>query len=190
MKKVLFIIIGLIVLCAVGFFTFNNISMGKEITNMNDKKVLVAYYSYSGNTEKVAKKIQNLTNGDLFEIVPKQPYSNNYNEVVALAQQEKQKDVRPELIDNGDVSGYDIIFIGTPVWWYTMATPVKTFIANNDFSGKIIVPFCTHGGGGASSTYIDMQKLAPNAKVLTGYTSYEDTAKDNEITSWINNLKF
>lgn len=71
-----------------------------------------------------------------------------------------------------------------------MAGPVKTFLKENDFSGKVIAPFCTHGGGGASSTYIDMQKLAPDAKVLEGYTSYENSAKENEITSWINKLKF
>ena len=156
---------------------------------MNNKKFLIAYYSYSGNTKRVAEKIQQLTNGDTFEIVPKKAYPNNYNDVVNLAKDEKQKDIKPELTDNGNVKDYDIIFLGTPVWWYTMASPVKTFISNNDFSGKTIVPFCTHGGGGASSTYIDMQKLAKGAKVTEGYTSYENSAKDSEIADWINKLK-
>ena len=156
---------------------------------MDDKKVLIAYYSYSGNTKKVAEKIQNITKGDIFEIVPKKAYSKNYDEVVALAQEEKQKNLRPELVDNGNVKDYDIIFVGTPVWWYTMASPVKTFLTANDFTGKTIVPFCTHGGGGASSTYTDMQKLTPGAKVTEGYTSYENSAKDLEITEWINKLK-
>ena len=156
---------------------------------MSNKKVLIAYYSYSGNTKRVAEKIQQLTNGDIFEIVPKKAYPNNYNDVVNLAKDEKQKDIKPELTDNGNVKDYDIIFLGTPVWWYTMASPVKTFISNNDFSGKTIVPFCTHGGGGASSTYIDMQKLAKGAKVTEGYTSYENSAKDSEIADWINKLK-
>ena len=156
---------------------------------MNNKKFLIAYYSYSGNTKRVAEKIQQLTNGDIFEIVPKKAYPNNYNDVVNLTKDEKQKDIKPELTDNGNVKDYDIIFLGTPVWWYTMASPVKTFISNNDFSGKTIVPFCTHGGGGASSTYIDMQKLAKGAKVTEGYTSYENSAKDSEIADWINKLK-
>ena len=121
--------------------------------------------------------------------MPKKAYPNNYNDVVNLAKDEKQKDIKPELTDNGNVKDYDIIFLGTPVWWYTMASPVKTFISNNDFSGKTIVPFCTHGGGGASSTYIDMQKLAKGAKVTEGYTSYENSAKDSEIADWINKLK-
>ena len=188
MKKIALITAGILVIGAAGYLFLNQMSVGKEI-DMGDKKVLIAYYSYSGNTEKVAEKIQNITKGDIFEIVPKKAYSKNYDEVVALAQEEKQKDVRPELVDNGNVKDYDIIFVGTPVWWYTMASPVRTFLSKNNFTGKTIVPFCTHGGGGASSTYTDMQKLAKDAKVTEGYTSYENSAKDSEITAWINKLK-
>ncbi len=156
---------------------------------MNNKKILIAYYSYSGNTKRVAAKIQNITNGDIFEIIPKKEYPRNYNEAVNVAQEEKQKDIKPELIDNGNIKDYDIIFIGTPVWWYTMAGPVKTFLSKNDFTGKTIIPFCTHGGGGASSTYADMQNLAKGAEITEGYTSYENSAKDTEIADWINKLK-
>lgn len=70
-----------------------------------------------------------------------------------------------------------------------MASPVRTFLAKNDFTGKTIVPFCTHGGGGASMTYTDMQKIAPDAKVLQGFASYERTAKDSEVADWIKSLK-
>lgn len=190
MQKTGFILVGTIILLAlIGVLFFNQKSLAKKEIDMSNKKVLIAYYSYSGNTKKVAEKIQQLTNGDIFEIVPKKAYPNNYNDVVNLAKDEKQKDIKPELTDNGNVKDYDIIFLGTPVWWYTMASPVKTFISNNDFSGKTIVPFCTHGGGGASSTYIDMQKLAKGAKVTEGYTSYENSAKDSEIADWINKLK-
>lgn len=157
---------------------------------MGDKKILIAYYSYSGNTRAVADKIQDITNGDIFEIKTKTAYPENYNEVVALAKEEKQNNIKPELTDNGNVSGYDIIFLGTPVWWYTMAPPVKTFLSENDFSGKTIVPFCTHGGGGASSTYTDMQAIVPDAKVLEGYTSYENSATVADIKKWIRSLNF
>ncbi|MCD8378222.1 MAG: hypothetical protein LUB59_05490 [Candidatus Gastranaerophilales bacterium] len=156
---------------------------------MTDKKILIAYYSYSGNTKAVSETIQTVTGGDLFEIKTKADYPKDYNTVVEQARIEKQNDVRPELINNGDVSNYDIIFVGTPVWWYTMAPPVKTFLANNNFYDKIIVPFCTHGGGGASSTYADMKKLAPNAKFLNGYTSYEKTANLKDVENWIKELK-
>lgn len=152
------------------------------------KKILVAYYSHSGNTKAAAEKIHAFTGGDLFEIKPVKAYPNDYNAVVELAKTEKQQDIRPALVDNGNPENYDVIYLGTPVWWYTMASPVKTFLTQNDFSGKTIVPFCTHGGGGASSTYTDMQKLVPNAVVKTGYTSYDNSANDEEIKNWINNL--
>ncbi|HIS83664.1 NAD(P)H-dependent oxidoreductase [bacterium] len=155
---------------------------------MIDKKVLIAYYSHSGNTKAAAEKIQSVTGGDLFEIKPSKEYPKDYNTLVNLAQTEKQKDVKPELTDNGNIEDYEIIFIGTPVWWYTMASPVKTFITKNNFGGKIIVPFCTHGGGGASATYADMQKLALKAKVTEGYTTYENSANTQDIKKWITDL--
>ena len=189
MKKIL--VLFTLLILAGGFCTFIFLSQnsGKEI-DMGDKKILIAYYSYSGNTRAVAEKIQDITNGDIFEIKTKTAYPENYNEVVALAKEEKQNNIKPELTDNGNVSGYDIIFLGTPVWWYTMAPPVKTFLSENDFSGKTIVPFCTHGGGGASSTYTDMQAIVPDAKVLEGYTSYENSATVADIKKWIRSLNF
>lgn len=157
---------------------------------MTDKKVLIAYYSYSGNTKAAAEKIQKLTGGDLFEIEVKVPYPAKYNDVVAQAKKEKNENFLPELKVNVDnLSQYDMVFIGTPVWWYTMAPPVKTFITNNNFDRKIIAPFCTHGGGGASSTYIDMQKMISNAKVLQGLTTYENTADEKNISEWIKSLE-
>lgn len=158
------------------------------VSNMSDKKVLVAYYSWSGNTKAVAEKIAATTNATMFEIQPKTPYSKDYNTVINQVQEEKNKGFIPEIVSNGDIKDYDIIFIGTPVWWYTASDPVQTFIKNNDFSGKTIVPFCTHGGGGASNTYTAMQKLAPNAKFVEGFTSYEKTATKTEIQKWINGL--
>lgn len=155
---------------------------------MSDKKFLIAYYSHSGNTKEAAEKIQMVTGGDIFEIQPVNKYPNNYNEVVSQAKIENQNDVRPQLISNGDIKNYNIIFVGTPVWWYTMASPVKTFLAYHNWDNKVIVPFCTHGGGGASNTYSDMQKIAQSAKVLNGYTSYENSAKIEDIKTWINSL--
>ncbi len=189
-KNILYIILAIVIIGSLSICTvFANQNKDKEI-NMTDKKILIAYYSHSGNTKAVAEKIQNVAGGDLFEIKPKIAYSRDYNTVVNQAKIEKEKDIRPELIDKGNLKDYDIIFVGTPVWWYTMASPVKTFLTVNDFDGKIIVPFCTHGGGGASSTYSDMKNIAKGAKVLEGYTSYGKTAKIDEIKNWINNINF
>lgn len=187
MNKILIIII-VILLTGFGVYKAAEVFSTTKEVNMTDKKILIAYYSYSGNTKAVAEKIQSVAGGDLFEIQPAKAYPKDYDTVVTQAQLEKQKDTKPELIDNGNIKNYDIIFLGTPVWWYTMASPVKTFLSKNNFEGKTIVPFCTHGGGGASSTYTDMQKLAPKATITEGYTSYEKTANKNDIVKWINSL--
>ena len=191
MKKFL-LIFTLILLAAVGIYLWymstTNTAQIKE-KFMTDKKVLVAYYSYSGNTKAVAEKIADLTDADIYEIIPKNAYPTGYNEVVEQAKKEKKENFMPELTENTkDLSKYDVIFLGTPVWWYTAAPPMKTFVSKNNFEGKTIVPFCTHGGGGASATYDDIKKLAPKAKVLVGYTSYEKTATDKEIAEWIKSL--
>lgn len=190
MKQLLVILVVIFVV----FISINHISPAKtqktQENVMTNKKVLVTYFSYSGNTKAVAEKIQKLTGGDILEIIPKNSYPTGYNDVVEQAKKEKAENFMPELTtETQDLSKYDVIFVGTPVWWYTMAAPVKTFIAKNDFDGKIIAPFCTHGGGGASATYSDIQKLAPQAKVLAGYTSYEKTADENTIADWIKQLE-
>lgn len=155
---------------------------------MSDKKILIAYYSLSGNTKAVAEKIQNLTGGTLYEIVPQKPYPSDYNTVVEVAKQEKQNGVYPELKSSVDVTNYDVIYVGTPVWWYTMAGPVKTFLKTNDFSGKVIAPFCTHGGGGASKTYTDIAEYATGAEIREGLTTYEHTASEADVKNWIAGL--
>ncbi|MCD8024930.1 MAG: NAD(P)H-dependent oxidoreductase [Candidatus Gastranaerophilales bacterium] len=152
-----------------------------------NKKILIAYYSKTGNTKAVAQKIQNIVNGSLFEISPVFDYPDDYNSIVNVAKKEKEENIFPKLQNNTDVQNYDIIFLGTPVWWYTVASPVKTFLAENNFQGKVILPFCTHGGGGASSVYTDIKKLS-GAKVLDGYTVYENSAKTDDIKKWITNL--
>lgn len=154
---------------------------------MSDKKVLVAYYSHSGNTRTIAEKIKEITGGDLFEIKTSHEYPKNFTDIVNQAKKEKETGFMPELTENIDISPYDTIFIGSPVWWYTFATPVRTFLSENDFSGKIIKPFCTHGGGGASMTFSDITKLCPDADVKEGFSSFENSAKESEIQNWINN---
>lgn len=149
-------------------------------------KILVVFFSYSGHTKELAMKIKKQTGADVLQIRTVKPYPSEYQAVVNQAKIEKEKDFRPA-INKADKNpaDYDIIFIGTPVWWYTMAPPVKTFIASHKLEGKTIMPFCTHGGGGASASFSDMQKLAPKAKIMPGLESYENTAKDRDVTEWI-----
>ena len=112
------------------------------------KKLLIAYYSWSnGNTERIAKTLQRIAGGELVKIDTAVPYSGSYNDVVEQGQREVQQGYELELkpIDV-DIVSYDVIAIGTPTWWYTMAPAVKTFLHQNDLTGKTVVPFMTNGG--------------------------------------------
>ncbi len=188
MKKIILSVL-ILVLCiaaAVGGYMLYGAKTQKTL--LQDKKVLVVYYSYSGNTKAIAEKIRQITNADIFEIKTVKPYPSNYQEVVEQAAKEKQTDFRPEIQNSeANIAQYDVIFLGTPVWWYTMAPPVKTFMSKNKFDGKIIMPFCTHGGGGAAATFGDMKTLAPKAKILKGMEIYErgNLNTSSEITKWI-----
>jgi flavodoxin len=153
---------------------------------MSDKKILIAFYSHSGNTKNVAEKIQEITDGDLYEIKTNHEYPKNYTDIVNQAKKEKEQEFKPELTEHIDISNYDTIFIGSPVWWYTFASPIRTFLSDNDFSGKVIKPFCTHGGGGAYTTYTDIKDLCPDAQVKEGFTVYENSASDSDIQKWVN----
>ena len=152
-------------------------------------KILVAFYSHSGNTKQVAEMIHSMVGGDLFEIKTVDSYPANYNDLVNLAKKEKADGYKPELTEMIDIKDYDIICLGSPVWWYTFATPIRTFLSNADFTGKTIIPFCTHGGGGASDTFADIQKLCPKAVVKEGFAGYDNAATREEIAKWIESIK-
>ena len=112
------------------------------------KKLLIVYYSWSnGNTERIAKKLQSVAGGDLLKIDTAVPYSGSYDDVVDQGQREVNEGYEPELKPvSVNIADYDVIAIGTPTWWYTMAPAVKTFLHRNDFNGKTVVPFMTNGG--------------------------------------------
>lgn len=159
---------------------------------MNNKKVLVAYFSWDGNTKIIAEKIIKEIDADIFRIETAVPYPTDYNETAyGIAKKQHEENIMPELKDNGNVSAYDIIFVGTPVWWYTMAPAVKTFLSKNNFEGKTIAPFITHGGGGKYNIAEDMAKLAKGAKVLSPFVVYENGDRETviELSAWIRNIK-
>ena len=112
------------------------------------KKLLIVCYSWSnGNTERIAKKLQSVAGGDLLKIDTAVPYSGSYDDVVDQGQREVNQGYEPELKPlNVDPADYDVIAVGTPTWWYTMAPAVKTFLHKNTFAGKTVVPFMTNGG--------------------------------------------
>ena len=130
-------------------------------------KILIAYFSWSGNTRLVARQLQKSVSCDLFEIKTVKPYPNDYYECTEVAKKEQQINVRPVLVDTvKDFDYYNVIFVGYPNWWSTIPMPLFTFFESYNFSGKMVIPFCTHGGGGLGRSVTDIKKLCPNSTVL------------------------
>ena len=149
------------------------------------KKVLVAFYSYSGTTKDVAKDINRAIGGELFEIKTANAYPQDYNDVVKQAKQELSAGFKPELeYKVANIDDYDLVILGSPNWWSTIAPPVMTFLAGADFSKKTIAPFITHGGGGLNRTVRDIKKLCPDANVLEGF----DANHRGQLSKWLNSL--
>ncbi len=111
-------------------------------TSSDDGKTLVVYFSWSGNTEEMANHIAEQTGGDLFEIEPKTPYPDDYNETGDIAEKERDENARPEIADLPDsIEEYDTILVGYPIWWHTAPMIIGTFLENYDLTGKEIYPF-------------------------------------------------
>lgn len=151
--------------------------------------VLVSYFSASGVTKKVAEKVAKVLNGDLFEIEPLHMYTkedlNWINKNSRSSVEMNNKSFRPPIKNKKlKLDKYDIVLIGFPVWWYTAPTIINTFIESNDFSGKILIPFCTSGGSGISRCEKDLRNEYPNYNWRDGrrLTGNED---DNFFKNWI-----
>ena len=152
------------------------------------KKSIVIYYTWSGRTKGMAATIASLTGADVLEILPATPYTQDYNAVVKQAKQEIRQGLRPPIRETGcDLRGYEVVYLGTPIWWGTMAPPLAAFMEGQDFSGKTVMPFSTHGGGGKGRSHQDIAALCPGATVLEMYTAYEGGGKNasKEIAAWI-----
>lgn len=146
--------------------------------------------AYKGNTEYIAELIAKETKADLFEIVPKQAYSNVYEAVRDKAEQEQEEDARPAIKNKiKNFSKYDTIYVGYPIWWSDMPQILYTFFDTYDFGGKNIIPFCTHAGSGLSGTVGRIKKLEPQAEVYKGLEVYRTdvTGSDSRVKSWIQN---
>lgn len=133
-------------------------------------KVLVLYYSQSDNTKAVAQEISTALGADLEEIVPVVPYNGTYDETIQRCIREREEEILPKIQPvQADISAYDVVFIGYPIWFGTCALPMLTCLGEIDLSGKKVVPFCTFGSGGLFSSAADIAKKQPEAEVLPGY---------------------
>lgn len=161
---------------------------GPGLTVENSGNVLIAYFSWSGNTKGIAEEIQRQTGADLFEIQLVEPYSTDYNTVLDQAQQDQNEQARPELsthVENMDQ--YDTIILGYPNWWASIPMPIASFLEEYDFSGKTILPFCSHGGGGLGQSQTAIAKLVPNAVLAEGLAiNYSGgSSMPDDVTKWL-----
>ena len=162
-------------------------------TSSVSKKILVVYFSHSGNTRAVAQQIHAKVEGDLFEIQSVKPYPIDHNTVVEQAREELRSNYKPALKARvSNLKQYDVVFLGYPNWWDTYPAPVKTFLAENDLAGKTVVPFCTHGGSEFGRSLKDLGKACPKAKVLQGLAIRDRELKNSpdEVIDWLRKLKF
>lgn len=134
------------------------------------KKVLVLYYSQTSNTKTLAQEIATRMGADIEEIVPVMPYDGDFKSTIDRCMEEREEGIVPEIKPiAADISQYDLIFIGYPVWFGTFAPPVGAFLDQVDLSGKKVVPFCTFGSGGLDSSVKNLAEKQPNAEILPGY---------------------
>ena len=151
-------------------------------------KILIAYFSWGGNTRGIAEEIQSQIGADLFEITPVHPYSTDYDTVLMEAQEDQHKQARPELSEHvQNMDKYDIILLGYPNWWASIPMPVASFLEEYDFSGKTIIPFCSHGGGRFGQSLTAIAKLAPDAVMGEGLSVHYSggSTLSEDVTAWL-----
>lgn len=169
----------------------------EETSNMKDKKILVAYFSWSGNTKNAALYIAQKLGADTFEIERQKPYPTDYQACTEDAKAEKEAGERPAIrgkVDN--IDQYDVVFVGVPVWWYTAPMPVFTFLQQYNLKGKTVVPFCTCYTA-EYNTLKDIVKATPTAQHAEGLTIVTQemggtgmNEKHSQIDQWLKKIGF
>lgn len=155
-------------------------------------KKLVAYFSASGVTKRLATNLAEVANADLFEIVPEQPYTVNdlnWNNPKSRSSIEMKEDrsIRPAVASKvKDMDAYDVVFVGFPIWWYVAPTIVNTFLEQYDFAGKIVVPFATSGGSGMGNANAELAPSCPGAMLVQGRV-FPGFGK-GQLKSWVDGL--
>jgi len=154
----------------------------------NGGKVLIAFFSWGGNTRGIAEEIQRQTSADLFEIELVDPYSTSYNTVLEQAQYDQNIQARPEIKNKIEsFEQYDTIILGYPNWWASIPMPIASLLEEYDFSGKTIIPFCSHGGGRFGQSLTAINKLAPDATMGEALSVHYSggSSLESDIAAWL-----
>ena len=179
-KCILFLLLGML-------FSFANLHA------QENKKVLVAYFSLRGGvTKQVAEEIHRKVGGDLFRIEPEVPYPSEYNDVVARAKEERNNNVYPKIKRKlPRFAAYDTIYLGIPIWFGQLPGVVKTFIAQHDFRGKVVVPFATSGKSSITKIMPHLTQMLPESKLMEGLLIHRDEVDTTapRIDQWLRTLQ-
>ena len=171
-----------------------NIGIGNVTTIAEQKKfegnskILIVYFSWSGNTKGIAEEIRKQTGADIFEIELEHPYSEEYNTLLMEAQETQHQQSRPKIKKHvKNFEQYGIIMLGYPNWWASIPMPIASFLEEYDFSGKKIMPFCSHGGGRFGQTLTAIAKLVPDAVLMEGLSVHYSGGSQltNNIANWL-----
>ena len=156
--------------------------------------MLVAYFSATGNTERVANTIAEATGGDLFELTPVEPYTDddlNWTDgdsrVVYEYENPDARDTELTAYTPENWADYDVVFVGYPIWWYDAAWPVEGFVTENDFTGKTVIPFCTSSSSGIGESGTRLAGLAGTGNWLDGQR-FSGGASQESIAAWVESL--
>lgn len=163
---------------------------GGELRQVGSR-ILVAYFSRSGNTRVVAGLIHRARSTDLFEIRPARPYPEDYEQTVEQARQESESGYKPPLEAKVPaIAGYDTVFLGFPIWGTTVPSVMRSFLSEHDLSGKTLIPFITHGGYGLGNSKSVLANDAPKARLLDGFVMEMDQERQTteRVTSWLNDV--
>lgn len=166
--------------------------IGSQIQmNGGNNKLLIAYFSKTGNTREIANQIHANTGGDMFEIKTADPYPADYNATVDQAKKELENSYRPNLTAKvQNMAAYDVLFLGYPNWWGTIPMALFTFLEGYNFSGKAIIPFCTHEGSRLGRSVNDLRQLCPQATILDGLAIRGSSVKSaqNDVVTWLRQI--
>ena len=165
---------------------------GETTLTAGNPKMLVAYFSCTGTTRALAEQAARVLNADLYEITPREPYSEadlNYRNNESRSSREmNDAAARPAIAGNvADMAQYDVVLLGYPIWWGQAPRIISTFLASYDFTGKTIAPFCTSGGSGLGASDKNLYTLAPNAIWLNG-ARLRGGASQNDVAAWLKEL--
>ena len=191
MKKKLFLsfILLLMIFFIVGCNKEVETPTKNETIVNSDSNPVVIYFSATGNTKDIAEKIANKLNSDIIEIVPKVKYTSadlNYNSDCRANREQNDKNARPEIKNTIDISKYDTVYLGYPIWWGTNPKIILTLLDTYDFSSKTIIPFCTSGSSGIGTSVKELRNYNSKLNIKDG-KRFSSNASDKDISEFIEN---